>query len=94
MNSNIIGSIDLSILTSMGDNLQKAMQKMVIPALDDLKSSFQELPNHIQKTLLLLGENGWYLDLEMALPTLWYLKDILNEGNLVKADRNCDKTIF
>jgi hypothetical protein len=62
------------------------MQKMVIPALDNLKSSFQELPEHIQEALLLLGENGWYLDLGMALPTLWNLRNILDEGNIAKAE--------
>ena len=88
MNSNIVGSgsIDLSILTGMSENLQKEMQKIVIPVLNDLKSSFQKLPEHIQETLLLLGENGWYLDLEMDLPFLWKLRNILDEGNIAKAE--------
>jgi len=86
INSNITGAIDLSIFTSHATNLQKAIQRSIIPTFDDLKNSFQELPNHIQEALLLLGENGWYLDLEMSLPTLWHLRDILDEGNLLKAE--------
>jgi hypothetical protein len=86
MNSNIGGSIDLSKLADMSDNLQKVMQKMVIPVLDDLKKSFQELPEHIQEVLLLLGENGWYLDFEIDLTFLWNLRDILDEGNIAKAE--------
>ena len=85
INSNI-SAIDLSIFTSHVNNLQIAIQKPIIPIFDDLKNSFQELPKHIQEVLLLLGENGWYLDLEMPLPTLWYLRDILDEGNLLKAE--------
>ena len=84
--SNITGATDLSIFTSHVTNLQEAIQKSIIPTFDDLKNSFQELPNHIQEALLLLGENGWYLDLEMSLPTLWHLRDILDEGNLPKAE--------
>lgn len=86
INSNI-PAIDLSIFTSHVNNLQIAIQKPIIPIFDDLKNSFQELPKHIQEVLLLLGENGWYLDLEMPLPTLWYLRDILDEGNLLKAEK-------
>lgn len=86
INSNITGAIDLSIFTSHATNLQKAIQRSIIPTFDDLKNSFQELPNHIQEALLLLGENGWYLDLEMSLPTLWHLRNILDEGNLLKAE--------
>jgi len=86
INSNITGTTDLSIFTSHVTNLQEAIQKSIIPTFDDLKNSFQELPNHIQEALLLLGENGWYLDLEMSLPTLWHLRNILDEGNLLKAE--------
>ena len=86
INSNITGATDLSIFTSHVTNLQEAIQKSIIPTFDDLKNSFQELPNHIQEALLLLGENGWYLDSEMSLPTLWHLRDILDEGNLPKAE--------
>lgn len=85
INSNI-PAIDLSIFTGHVNNLQIAIQKPIIPIFNDLKNSFQELPKHIQEVLLLLGENGWYLDLEMPLPTLWYLRDILDEGNLLKAE--------
>ena len=91
INSNITGAIDLSICTSHATNLQKAIQKSIIPTFDNLKNSFQELPNHIQEALLLLGENGWYLDLEMSLPTLWRLRDILDEGNLLKAENTLVK---
>ena len=86
INSNITGTIDLSIVTNHAYDLQEAIQKLIIPTFDDLKNSFQELPNHIQEALLLLGENGWYLDMEMSLPTLWHLKKILDEGNLLKAE--------
>ena len=86
INSNITGATDLSIFTSHATNIQEAIQKLIIPTFDDLKNSFQELPNNIQEALLLLGENGWYLDLEMSLPTLWHLRNILEEGNLLKAE--------
>lgn len=82
-----IPAIDLSIFTNHAYDLQKAIQKSIIPTFDGLKNSFQELPNHIQEALLLLGENGWYLDLEMSLPALWHLREILDEGNLLKAEK-------
>ncbi|MBU4242586.1 MAG: hypothetical protein KKF52_05125, partial [Nanoarchaeota archaeon] len=81
-----VPAIDLSIFTNHANDLQKAIQRSIIPTFDGLKNSFQELPKNIQEVLLLLGENGWYLDLEMPLPTLWYLRDILDEGNLLKAE--------
>jgi len=86
INSNITGATDLSIFTSHVTNLQEAIQKSIISTFDDLKNSFLGLPKHIQEVLLLLGENGWYLDMAMSLPTLWHLKGILDEGNLLKAE--------
>lgn len=87
INSNIMDVNGLSMFTNCASDLQKEIQKLIIPTFDGLKNSFQELPNHIQEALLLLGENGWYLDLEMSLLALWHLREILDEGNLLKAEK-------
>jgi hypothetical protein len=87
MNYNTLEPIDLSMITNQCVNLQKELQKTIIPTFNDLEeSSFKKLPEHIQEVLLLLGENGWYLDLEMDLPTLGYLRDVLDEGDIAKAE--------
>lgn len=77
---------DLSHLTRQAAEFQKSLQGLISPAFEQLRRSFRELPPRTQEALLLLGTNGWYLDLEMPLPWLWELKRALSEGNVGQAE--------
>ena len=40
------------------------------------------LPSKIKDTLVTMGNNGWYIDMEMPFPFIWKLKKALIEGNI------------
>jgi len=65
---------------------QKLLQEHVNSVSKQLQSAFHELPIRTQKALLLLGEHGWYLDLEMPFQGLWELKDDLLNGKEKEAE--------
>jgi hypothetical protein len=77
---------DLSQLTRRAAELQESWRGAISPAFELLQETFRELPLLTKKALLLLGDHGWYLDLEMTLPELWELKEALSEGNAAKAE--------
>jgi hypothetical protein len=76
---------DLSPFTKQFAEFQKSMQGLISPAFEQLQRSFRELPPRTQEALLLLGEHGWYLDLEMPIPGLWKLKKAISDGNIEEA---------
>lgn len=77
---------DFSFLAPQVSELQKSMLATISPAFEELQQSFRELPSRTQEALLLLGEHGWYLDLEMPLPGLWELKKALSDGSIDEAE--------
>jgi len=77
---------DLSILAEQTSHFQKVLRECITPAFERLQRSFRDLPPRTQEALLLLGDHGWYLDLEMPLPGLWELKEALSEGNVAEAE--------
>lgn len=78
---------DLLVLNKHFSEFQKSLQELIIPAFDQLHRSFQELPPRTQEALLLLGDHGWYLDLEMPFSGLLGLKKALSEGNIEEAEK-------
>jgi hypothetical protein len=66
--------------------LQNSLRDLIVPAFDEIRKSFQELPPRTQEALLLLAAHGWYLDLDMSLPQLWKLKGALSDGNAKEAE--------
>ncbi|MER3466258.1 MAG: hypothetical protein C4340_03665 [Armatimonadota bacterium] len=76
----------VQLLAIQATDFQKSIQRLVTPAFEPLQKTFRELPTRTRKALLLLGEQGWYLDLEMSIPGLWQLKDALAEGNVTEAE--------
>ena len=77
---------DLSRFAIQATDFQKSIQQLVTPAFERLQKTFLELPLRTRAVLLLLGAQGWYLDLEMPIPGLWQLKDALAEGNVTEAE--------
>jgi hypothetical protein len=76
---------DMSPFTKQIAEFQKSMEGLISPAFEHLQRTFRELPPRTQEAILLLGEHGWYLDLEMPIPSLWKLKKALSEGNIEEA---------
>jgi hypothetical protein len=69
--------------------IQESVQKFltyVAPALERLREIYQELPPKVQDAILLLGEHGWYFDLNMPLSGLWRLQKALSEGDIQDAE--------
>lgn len=77
---------DLSRFAIQATGFQKSIQQLVTPAFERLQKTFLQLPIRTREALLLLGAEGWYLDLEMPIPGLWQLKDALAEGNVTEAE--------
>jgi len=84
-----IPRFDLSGLSRFAKQVadfQHAIQESINPAFKHLQRSFHELPPRTQEALLLLGEHGWYMDLEMPIPALWKLKEALSVGSIGDAE--------
>lgn len=77
---------ELSYFAKQAAEFQKSLNGLISPAFEQLQKSFSELPSRTQEALLLLGANGWYLDLEMPLPALWELERALTGGNIEEAE--------
>ncbi|PIV20279.1 MAG: hypothetical protein COZ69_04115 [Deltaproteobacteria bacterium CG_4_8_14_3_um_filter_45_9] len=77
---------DISQIVQPSLEFQKSIQGLITPAFEQLQESFRRLPPRTQEAVLLLGEHGWYLDLEMPIPGLWELKKALSEGNVEEAE--------
>jgi uncharacterized protein Yka (UPF0111/DUF47 family) len=87
---NVVASFEISryTLTNLGpvaeqaEKFRKSLEGIISPAFEELQRSFRELPQKTQEALMLLGTHGWYLDLEMPIPSLWKLKRALEEGSV------------
>ncbi len=66
--------------------LQKSIADSLAPVLDHLRETYEELPPRTQKALLILGENGWYLDLHIDMPFLWSLVEAFAKGSQEEAE--------
>lgn len=72
-------------LTQLAEDYRKSIED-ISPSFEQLQKSFTELPSRTQEALILLGEYGWYIDLNMPLPALWKLEEALLEGNVSQAE--------
>ncbi len=53
-----------------------------------MEKSFLELPQKTREVLLLLGKQGWYLDINIAMSSLWELRDALVDGDFENAQND------
>jgi hypothetical protein len=77
---------DFGPVAEQAENYMKSLEGIISPAFEELQRSFREIPPKTQEALILLGTHGWYLDLEMPIPSLWKLKEALEEGNLQEVE--------
>ena len=73
---------NLAPIAEQAVEFQKSLQELMSPAFEQVQRIFHELPPRIQDALLLLGEHGWYLDLEMPIPWLWGIMEALENGKV------------
>lgn len=60
--------------------VQRQLQAFVAPVFSDLSKHLKGLPERTRNALTVLGNNGWYLDLEMPMSALWDLESLLSEN--------------
>lgn len=77
---------DFGQLEEQAKKFRKSIEDAITTAFEELQRSFRELPPKTQEALVLLGKHGWYLDLEMPLPSLWQVKKALKEGNVQEVE--------
>lgn len=71
---------------SLFSNFRIQIENLISPVLENFLESFRQLPEHTQAALLTMGNHGWFFDLEMPLPFLWELENVLNEGDIKEAE--------
>jgi hypothetical protein len=94
--NNLFSKIDYSKIFSVpayvekiSDNIinyQRSYFENIQPALEQARKAFDQLPPRLKEALLLLAENGWYLDLDMTLPYIWELQNVLLAGEISEVD--------
>lgn len=62
--------LDLSLIANQMTDLQKLIQNSFAPALLEIQEGFKSFPVKVRKSLLVIGNRGWYYDLELSLPEL------------------------
>lgn len=66
---------------------RRNIKNIVSPAFENFVKSFEILPGRTRNVLLLLGQHGWFLDLEIPLPGLWELERAFETGDINKAEQ-------
>ncbi len=85
-----VPAFDPSIFAPIG-RLTAQVQRQLAPLPESLAESFRNLPPRTRQALLLLGEHGWYLDLDMSLPSLWRLEQALEDGDVGLVERSLSR---
>lgn len=83
--SNIASNL-AEINQSLLFDFRNQVENLVSPALTKIWENIRILPAHTQAALLILGNHGWFFDLNMPLPFLWELEKTLDEGNIEDAE--------
>lgn len=73
-------------LGSLVEYQSQQIENLIIPAFIKLAESYQSYPSLIQTALMVLGNHGWFFDLEMPLPFLWELEKALENDNRADAE--------
>jgi hypothetical protein len=61
---------------------RRQIESIVSPAFQELIKNFDNLPERTRNVLLLLGQHGWFLDLESPIPKIWKLEKVLKSGDI------------
>jgi len=61
---------------------QRNIAQLTSSAFEKIQESFLELPPKTREALLVLGQHGWYLDMEMPATGIWRIRDALVKGSV------------
>lgn len=74
----------------LGEQVE-AFQRTFKSSLESLSQAFEQLPQKNRDALIILAENGWYLDPELSFPAMFRLATIFTSGNIENANNAlCD----
>lgn len=78
---------NLGLLAERVNSVRQSLSQIVSPALIELQRTFRELPLKTREALMVLGNHGWYLDLDMP-PSFFLgkLKNALEDGDARAAE--------
>lgn len=90
-NAALVGSLGVKAeiirsIEEFKESFRQSLEGLINPALEGLRQSFDELPAKTQKALLILGEHGWYLDLDMSADAPWEIKRALEDGSVIEVE--------
>ena len=83
--SNIASNL-AQINQSLLFDFRNQVENLISPALTKFWENIRLLPAQTQTALIILGNHGWFFDLDMPLPFLWELEKALDEGNIEEAE--------
>ncbi len=78
--------IQISAIAESTLEFRRQCESFVTPAFANLSEHFRKLPERTRNALLVLGNHGWYLDLEMPMTALWELESSLTGGDADEAE--------
>lgn len=82
-------NIEASLLP-IGEQI-KALQDSIAPAFEAFARAIEQLPEKTRYALMILAENGWYLDPNMSIPMLTEAAKLFTSGKKEEAhDLFCD----
>lgn len=77
---------DFCLIANQMTDLQKLIQNSFGLALLEIQEGFKSFPVKVRKSLLVIGNHGWYYDLELSLPELIELASQLEAEGEDKVD--------
>jgi hypothetical protein len=78
------------VLLPIGKQI-KTFQEALAPVLASVARAVEQLPEKSKQALKILAENGWYLDPDLSVPTLFEMATKFSSGNTAHANNElCD----
>ena len=74
-------------LAKTAEIARRQLEALPRPAFTDLAEHFRKLPQRFRDALIVLGNHGWFFDLDMPFPALWKLEKVLQGGNVEAAEQ-------
>lgn len=73
------------VVSDLVGPLQEATKRYIAPILEEMARMVLDLPDRTRHLLTTLAENGWYIDLEMAIPEVSRWEELLRAGHADEA---------
>jgi len=60
--------------------------KHLTPNMELITEALHDLPRQTKEALIILGEHGWFIDMQMTPAGTWYMRDALLSGKIDEAE--------